>query len=312
MSRIAFVFPGQGSQHTGMGLALAERFAESRNVFVAADEKLGEALSRRCFNGPDADLARTEITQPAILTVSVAALKALEGHGLRAEGAAGHSLGEYSAHVAAGTLSFEDAVATVRQRGRFMQAAVPAGEGAMAAVLGLEAALVERLCREHADGEVVQAANFNGPGQVVIAGARGAVERTSQAAKSAGARKVVPLAVSAPFHCELMQPAAERLAAVLAELPLGDPSFPVYSNCDALPVESGQAARDALVRQVASPVRWEESVVRMIGDGFDTFVEVGPGRVLSGLVKRIDRSVRTFNVGEPEDVERVAAKIGGS
>ncbi len=309
MSRIAFVFPGQGSQHAGMGLALYEAFPESRNTFVAADERLAESLSEVCFHGPDERLRLTEVTQPAILTVSIAALRALEQRGVRAEAAAGHSLGEYSAHVAAGTLSFEDAVSTVRQRGRFMQEAVPAGEGAMAAILGLDPAAVDLVCRQSADDEVVQAANLNGPGQIVIAGHRGAVSRASEGARAAGASKVVPLPVSAPFHCELMRPAAERLSAVLDGVQLRDPAFPVYTNVDAAPAVSAGEARQALVRQVASPVRWEESIRRMIDDGFDSFVEVGPGRVLAGLVRRIDRGARTFNVADPAGVERAVKEL---
>lgn len=310
MSRIAFIFPGQGSQHAGMGRSLHESFEEGRHVFAAADRRLGESLSALCFEGPDEQLALTENTQPAILTVAVAALRALESRGVRAEGAAGHSLGEYAAHVAAGSLSFADAVATVRQRGRFMQQAVPSGRGAMSAILGLPPEAVEEVCRNACEGETVQPANFNGPGQIVIAGHAAAVARAGEGAIAAGARKVVPLPVSAPFHCDLMKPAAERLAGVLAELSIRVPALPVYTNVDAAPVADGDGARDALVRQVASPVRWQESVERMIADGFDTFVEVGPGRVLSGLVRRIDRGVRTFAVGDRDGVEAAAVELG--
>jgi len=295
-----------------MGRALAEAFPESREVFDAADRALESPLSRACFEGSDEELALTETTQPAILTVSVAALRALEARGVRAAAAAGHSLGEYAAHVAAGTLAFEDAVRAVRLRGRFMQEAVPPGQGAMAAILGLDAEQVERICAEAAGGEVVSPANLNAPGQVVIAGHAPAVERAGAAARQAGAKRVVPLAVSAPFHCALMRPAAERLQPVLDAIRFADPRVPVFTNVDAAPVGDGAAARDALLRQVSSPVRWHAAAEAMVAAGFDTFVEVGPGRVLSGLMRRVGRDLRVFSVGEPEEVERVAAELGGA
>ncbi len=308
---IAFLFPGQGSQQPGMGKALAEAFPESRAVFAEADATLSFPLSRICFEGSDAELARTENTQPAVLAASIAALRALESRGVVATAAAGHSLGEYSAHVLAGTLAFADAVRVVRQRGRFMQEAVPLGEGAMAAILGLARESVDRICREVADGQIVSSANLNGPDQVVIAGHAPAVSRAAEASRLAGARRVIPLAVSAPFHCSLMEPARERLARVLEGIPFSDPSMPVYANVDGEPVSSAGAARDALVRQVVAPVRWEDLVERMVAAGIHTFVEVGPGRVLAGLVRRIAREVRVLSVEDPEGVASVARELGG-
>jgi [acyl-carrier-protein] S-malonyltransferase len=312
VSRIAFLFPGQGAQKPGMGQALAEAYPECRELFAAADRALETPLSRVCFEGTEEQLALTETTQPAILTVSVAALRALEARGLRPAAAAGHSLGEYSAHVAAGTLSFEDAVRSVRLRGRFMQEAVPAGQGAMAAILGLAPARVAEICAEAAGTEVVGPANMNGPGQVVIAGHAGAVQRASEAARHAGAKRAVPLPVSAPFHCSLMEPAADRLRPVLEGIEFADPRVPVFTNVDAAPVTQGIAAREALLRQVASPVRWHELAEAMVAEGFDTFVELGPGRVLSGLMRRISRDLRVFGVSEPDDVEKVAGELGGA
>jgi [acyl-carrier-protein] S-malonyltransferase len=311
VSRVAFLFPGQGSQHPGMGRALASAWPECAEVFRRADEALGMPLSRACFEGSEAELARTETTQPAILTVSVAALRALERLGVRPAAAAGHSLGEYSAHVAAGTFSFEDAVRAVRHRGRFMQDAVPEGQGAMAAILGLDPDAVRRICLESEDGDVVAAANFNGGGQVVIAGAAAAVRRAGERAVQAGARKAIPLLVSAPFHCALMEPARIRLAPVLEGIEFRDPAIPVFTNVDAAPVKSGPSARDALLRQVCSPVRWEDLVRRMAESGVDTFVEVGPGRVLAGLVRRILKDARVLGAAEPAEIEAVARETGG-
>jgi [acyl-carrier-protein] S-malonyltransferase len=280
-----------------MGKDLADAEPAAAAVFSAADGALGFGLAALCFDGSEADLVRTEITQPAILTTAVAAFRAFEARGGgRPVAAAGHSLGEYAAHVVAGTLSFEDAVRLVRQRGRFMQEAVPEGQGAMAAILGLDRAAVLRLCAAVADGEVVSPANANGPGQVVIAGHAGAVKRACEAAPAAGAKRALLLPVSAPFHCALMQPAADRLAPVLDAVTFCDPSIPVYTNVDGAAVRTGGAARDALVRQVASMVRWEEEVSQMADDGIDTFVEFGPGRVLAGLVRRIRKDVRVHSV----------------
>jgi [acyl-carrier-protein] S-malonyltransferase len=307
---IAYVFPGQGSQKVGMGLELARAFPECRAVFDEADRALGEPLSRLCFEGPDELLRLTENTQPGILTVSVAAARLLEARGIRPGIVAGHSLGEYSAHVAAGTLTFADAVRIVRQRGRFMQEAVPVGAGAMAAVLGLDAASVAQACAEAAEGEVVSPANLNAPGQVVIAGAAGAVARASERAKALGARRVVSLPVSAPFHCLLMKPAEDRLARELRALEIGTPRVPVVANVDAEPKTDGPSAVDALVRQVSAPVRWEEVVRRLASSGVRAYVEVGPGTVLSGLVRKIDREARVANLETPGDlatVERLVA-----
>ena len=294
-----------------MGKELADAYPESRETFDAADAALSDSLSRTCFEGSDAELALTETTQPAILTVSTAAGRALFSRGVRPEAAAGHSLGEYSAHVAAGTMDFPEAVRTVRERGRFMQEAVPVGAGAMAAILGLDVARVEQLCAEAAGDEVVTPANLNGPGQVVVAGHRDAVARVIDGALDAGAKRAIPLPVSAPFHCSLMAPAAERLGPVLADVSFGDPRIPVYANVDAAPVRECNRARRALIEQVTSPVRWQACIESMVADGIDTFVEVGPGRVLSGLIKRIRREVDVYNVCDPEGVERVAVALGG-
>jgi [acyl-carrier-protein] S-malonyltransferase len=263
-----------------------------------------------CFDGSPDELALTENTQPGILTVSIAALRALEQRGLRPAVAAGHSLGEYSAHVAAGTMEFSDAVRTVQMRGRFMQEAVPVGEGSMAAILGLDPKRVGEICRECAGGEIVAPANLNGPLQVVVAGHTAAVGRAMEAARSAGARRAILLPVSAPFHCSLMQPAAERLRPVLESIVFRDPRFPVFTNADAAPVERGEAAREALVHQVASAVRWHESIAAMLERRIDAFVEVGPGKVLAGLLRGIRKGVPVFQAGDPESVERVAKELG--
>ena len=305
---IAFVFPGQGSQHVGMGQALAAAWPEARAVFDEADLALGEPLSRLCFDGPEDRLVLTEHTQPAILTVSVAAARVLEARGLQPQFMAGHSLGEYSAHVAAGTLAFADAVRIVRRRGQYMQEAVPVGTGAMAAVLGLDAARVAEACAEAAEGEVVAPANLNAPGQVVIAGTAAAVARAGQRARALGARRVIPLAVSAPFHCALMAPAERRLAPELRALVASRPRVPVAANVDGELRTEGPAAIETLVRQVSSPVRWEAVVRRLASAGVRAYVEVGPGTVLSGLVRKIDPEARVAAFATPDglaDVERL-------
>jgi [acyl-carrier-protein] S-malonyltransferase len=300
---IAFVFPGQGAQKVGMGRSLAEQFPICRDTFAEADAALGEPLSALCFDGPEDRLLLTEHTQPAILAMSIAACRLVEAHGVRPAMAAGHSLGEYSAHVAAGTISFADALTTVRRRGRYMQEAVPVGEGAMAAILGLDADGVARACEQAARetaGHVVSPANLNAPGQVVIAGHAAAVTRAGEHAKALGAKRVLPLAVSAPFHCALMKPAEERLSPELRGLAAADPRVPVVANVDAQPKREAHAAIDALVRQVSSPVQWERVVRRLIADGADTFVELGPGSVLAGLIKKIDRGVQVVSIQDPE------------
>lgn len=309
MGKLAFLFPGQGSQHAGMGKALAEAFPAARAVFDEADRALGLALSKLCFEGPEEELKLTAITQPAILTVSVAAYRVLEEKGVRPDFVAGHSLGEYSALVAAGSMTFADAVRVVRKRGTYMQEAVPAGEGAMAAILGLAADKLNDVCRQAAQGQVVSPANLNSPGQVVISGHTAAVERAMEAA---GAKRAIRLPVSAPFHCALLEPAARRLAADFESVQFADLRVPLVTNVDAEPVTSGAAAREALVRQVPAPVRWEESVRKLIAQGCETFVEVGPGKVLTGLLRQIDSSKTGLNVEDPASLEKTLARLRGS
>lgn len=295
---IACIFPGQGSQKVGMGRALSEASPVCRTTFEEADDALGEPLSRLCFEGPEDRLVLTENTQPAILAVSVAAWRWLESQGLRPSYMAGHSLGEYSAHVAAGTLSFADALKLVRRRGRYMQDAVPVGTGAMAAILGLDADAVQAACEEAADGEVVSPANVNAPGQVVIAGTTAAVARAGERAKARGARRVLPLPVSAPFHCALMRPAEERLAPELRAASTRNPRVPVVANVDAEVKRTAADAVEALVAQVSRPVLWERVVGRLASEGVRTYVEVGPGTVLTGLVRKIDEGATVLNVDQ--------------
>lgn len=292
-----------------MGRALAEQFSVCRAAFDEADRALGEPLSTVVFDGPAETLTLTEYTQPAILTASVAAWRLLDQRGHRPAFVAGHSLGEYAAHVAAGTLEFADVVRLVRNRGRYMQEAVPVGTGAMAAILGLDEATVLQACFEAADGEVVSPANLNGGGQIVIAGAAGAVARAGERARALGARRVIPLKVSAPFHCALMQPAQARLTPELRAARARDPRVPVIANVDAVPRTSAGAAIDALIAQVSSPVRWEDSVKRLAAEGVTTFIEVGPGTVLSGLVKKIARDAVVFNVQAPDDLAALDAAL---
>ena len=307
---IAFVFPGQGSQYVGMGKALAEAFPVCRETLEQADDALGEPLSRLCFQGPADELMLTANTQPAVLAVSVATYRILTAAGVKPSLMAGHSLGEYSAHVAAGTLSFADALRTVRRRGLYMQEAVPVGTGAMAAILGLGAEIVAQACAEVAEGDIVSPANLNAPGQVVIAGTRDAVARAVVRTKELGARRVVPLPVSAPFHCALMAPAQVRLEAELRGLVISDPRVPIIANVDARVKLDGVASIDALVRQVSSPVLWDSVVRKLSSSGIDTYVEVGPGTALSGLVKKIDRHAVTLSVGDPEGVTALETLVG--
>jgi [acyl-carrier-protein] S-malonyltransferase len=293
-----------------MGQALAAAFPESRAVFEEADGALGFPLSKLCFEGPESDLQLTANTQPAILAASVAAWRALHARGARPDWVAGHSLGEYSALVAVGGLAFADAVVTVRQRGRYMQEAVPVGVGAMAAILGLDSLAVEKACQEAAQGEVVSAANLNSPGQVVIAGHSAAVDRAIALCKAAGAKRGIKLNVSAPFHCALMGPAQERLAQVLGALTFRDLEVPLVANVDARAVRTGAECRDGLVRQVSGAVRWQESVELLTREGVGTFVEVGPGHVLGGLVKKIAKDATMLHVGDPASLEATLAALG--
>jgi [acyl-carrier-protein] S-malonyltransferase len=310
MSKSAFIFPGQGSQYSGMGKELAETFTVARNLFEEADDALGFKLSDLCFSGSDADLKLTANTQPAILTASIAVLKVVQQEtGLKADYVAGHSLGEYSALVCSGALSFSDAVRTVRARGTFMQEAVPVGTGTMAAILGVEADVLEDICREASEGEVVSPANFNSPGQIVIAGSVTAVARAIEIAKARGFRKAMLLPVSAPFHCALMKPAADRLAAVLDALTVSGMNVPVVANADAAPNSLKERVKPLLVTQVCSPVLWEQSVNAMCALGVTKFVELGPGKVLSGLVKRISKEALLANI---EDVAGIKTAGGNA
>ena len=310
MSRVAFIFPGQGSQSVGMGRDLFDNFPAAREVFEQADDALGFKLSEMCFSGTDEELALTANTQPAILTASIAAFRALESEGIAPPAfAAGHSLGEYSALVAAGVLRFEDAVRTVRSRGTYMQEAVPVGVGAMAAILGADIDTVLICCQEAVQGEVCSPANINSPSQVVIAGNSGAVDRACEILKTRGAKRAIKLNVSAPFHCDLMMPAQERLALDLARLSYGSYRFQVVHNVDAEPRSESSSVMDALTRQVSSPVRWLQSVENLISHGVDTFIEIGPGKILSGLVKQINRDVRIFNVNDSESLRNTLDTI---
>ncbi len=308
MSKVAFVFPGQGSQYSGMGKELADNFPVARQTFEEADDALGFKLSTICFSGSDDELRLTANTQPAILTTSIAVLRVLEQEtGLKADYLAGHSLGEYSALVCSGALGFADAVRTVRARGTFMQEAVPVGTGSMAAMLSIETDILEDVCREAAEGDVVSPANFNSPGQIVIAGSTAAVGRAIEIAKGRGFRKAMLLQVSAPFHCALMKPAADRLSKVLDVVPVSDMLLPVVANANAEPNQNKELVKALLVTQVCAPVLWEQSVNTMVGLDVTRFVEIGPGKVLSGLVKRITKEVSTANVEDLASLKLLAA-----
>ena len=309
MSKVAFVFPGQGAQTVGMCKAFYDEYAVVRDIFAEADEALGFSITKMCFEGPDEDLRLTFNTQPAILTASVACAAVLKEKGASCAVAAGHSLGEYSALVNNGAMSFRDAVQVVRQRGRFMQEAVPVGEGIMAAVLGLDTHKIVEICDEVSNEmkACVQAVNYNCPGQVVIAGATAAVEEASVRIKEAGAKRCIRLSVSAPFHSYMLQPASDRLAEVLADVKINDIEIPVYANVTAKEVYSGEKIKQLLITQAAAPVLWEIGVRNMIEAGADTFVEVGPSKVLSGFTKKIDRSKTQLSVEDNYTLEKTLA-----
>lgn len=304
LPKIAFLFPGQGSQAAGMGKELAENYAIARQTFEEADDALEYKVSQLCFEGREDQLQLTEITQPAILTGSVAAWRVLNEKGVQPNFVAGHSLGEYSAHVAAGTFSFADAVRTVSKRGKYMQGAVSVGVGSMAAVLGLDLDKVSTLCRDAAQGEVCEPANINSPEQIVISGNKAAVERATKLADERGAKRAIALAVSAPFHCSLMKPAQDQLAADLKSLAFGSPSVPVACNVDAALVQDAESSRDALIRQVTGAVKWEPCMKLLIAQGVQTFVEIGPGKVLCGLMRQIDRSKKCVNVEDEASLQK--------
>jgi len=310
-SKIAFIFPGQGSQTVGMGKELFDKSPIARQTFEEADDALGYKLSQVCFAGPEEQLRLTEITQPAILTISVAALRVLEGCVPKPSFVAGHSLGEYSAHVASGTMTFADAVRTVRNRGKYMQEAVPVGVGAMAAILGMELEKVAAVCQDAAQGEVCAPANINSPEQIVISGNTAAVERGTKLADERGAKRAKILPVSAPFHCALMKPAQDRLEADLNNLKMRKPVYPVVCNVEASLVGDELRARETLVAQVTGAVKWEQSMRLLIASGTETFVEIGPGKVLCGLMRQIDRSKTCLNVADDASLAKALEQIGG-
>ena len=312
MGKVAFVFPGQASQYSGMGKELAEKYPVARAVFDEADKALGFSVSKLCFEGTEDELKLTANTQPAILTVSVAAGRVLAEKGIAPDFVAGHSLGEYSALVAAGSVKFADAVKLVHKRGTYMQEAVPAGQGAMAAIMGLSPAVVQDACKRAAEGEICSPANLNSPEQTVISGHAGAVKRAVEIASQLGAKRSMVLPVSAPFHSALMMPAQEKLEKDLNAAKFEDLQVPLVTNVDADSIRQGEEARSALIRQVTMPVRWEESMRMLLDEGVNTFVEVGPGRVLTGLMRQIERSVATLNVEDEKSLQATVEKIAGA
>lgn len=309
MGKIAFIFPGQGSQKVGMGLELAERYESSKQIFESADKRLQFPLTDVIFSGPAAKLKKTENTQPALLTTSIAILAALKEHGITADYVAGHSLGEYSALVAAEAISFEDAVYTVRKRGLYMEEAVPSGEGAMAAILGMDRGALEQVTKEvTANGDLVQLANLNCPGQIAISGTASGVSKATQLAKDNGARRAIPLEVSGPFHSELMKPAADRLKAVLDEITIENAKVPVIANVTAAEMTMADDIKEKLIKQIYSPVLWEDTVKKLLELDVETFVEIGPGTVLSGLVRKVDRNVKTYAVSDKDSLMKLVSE----
>ena len=311
-TRIAFLFPGQGSQTVGMGKELAEKYPIARQTFEEADHVLGYKLSDICWTGPEDKLRLTEITQPAILATSVAAWRVLDEKGLSPHIVAGHSLGEYAAHCAAGTLEFGEALRTVRNRGKYMQEAVPVGVGAMAAILGMDVGKVDGVCHDAAHGQVCEPANINSPEQIVISGHAAAIERAVKLASDRGAKKAKTLPVSAPFHCSLMKPAQDRLAADLTSLPFGTPKVPVACNVDAAIVNDADSSRDALIRQVTGSVKWEQSIRLLIREGVRVFIELGPGKVLWGLMRQIDRGPTSLYVGDEASLQKTMEQFAAT
>jgi [acyl-carrier-protein] S-malonyltransferase len=310
--KTAFIFPGQGSQYVGMAKEFVEQFPESKEVFEAASSVLGYDLLQLCLQGPVEKLNLTENTQPAILIASIAMLRPLERRGLKANAAAGHSLGEYTAITAAGGFDFKDAVALVQKRGRYMQEAVPQGAGMMAAVLGMERQDVEKTCLEASKNGIVGPANYNSPGQIVIAGEKKAVEKAIELAKASGAKKVVPLSVSVPSHCGMMNEAGKRLAHELEKVNINDLRIPIVNNADAKFLRTAAELKPSLIRQISSPLYWEDSIKNMVADGYDTFIEIGPGKVLSGLVKRIAKDARVLNVEDGKSMSDTLNAIGAA
>ncbi|MBB3125826.1 [acyl-carrier-protein] S-malonyltransferase [Paenibacillus rhizosphaerae] len=310
MGKIAFVFPGQGAQSVGMGKDFYDAVPASRRIFESADKVLGFPMTNMIFEGPDSELKKTFNTQPALLTASVAAFEAVREQGISPDFVAGHSLGEYSALVASGVLSFEDAVGTVRARGEFMEQAVPGGQGAMAAVLGAEREALAELCRSiTAEGHLVELANLNCPGQIVVSGSKEGVALVGERVKEAGGKRAIPLEVSGPFHSSLMKSAAEKLGGKLQPLRVDEPAIPVIANVTARPAASAEDIRGLLVEQVYSPVLWEDTVTYLISQGVDTFVEIGPGNVLTGLIKKTDKSVKLMNVSSLDSLETLKASL---